>query len=61
MTLGSWPVDAIHKATHEHIKLATVGNPGLHLATWAGGLPGVSSVLTLPGSGRYTGPMAGSR
>ena len=39
-------LDAIHKTRHEHIKLATVGNPGLHLATWAGGLPGVSSVMT---------------
>ncbi|TNC21791.1 DsrE/DsrF/DrsH-like family protein [Amycolatopsis alkalitolerans] len=39
-------LDAIHKARHEHIKLATVGNPGLHLATWAGGLPGVPSVMT---------------
>jgi len=39
-------MDAIHKARHEHIKLATVGNPGLHLATWAGGLPGLSAVMT---------------
>src|SRR5215472_5675578 len=39
-------LDAIHRVRHEHIKLATVGNPGLHLATWAGGLPGVSSVMT---------------
>ena len=39
-------LDAIHKKRHEHIKLATVGNPGLHLATWAGGLPGVSSMMT---------------
>jgi peroxiredoxin family protein len=39
-------LDAIHKQRHEHIKLSTVGNPGLHLATWAGGLPGVSSVMT---------------
>lgn len=39
-------LDAIHKARHEHIKLATVGNPGLHLATWAGGLPGVSNLMT---------------
>src|SRR5262245_30559184 len=39
-------LDAIHKARHEHIKLATVGNPGLHLATMLGGLPGVSSVMT---------------
>jgi peroxiredoxin family protein len=39
-------LDAIHQARHEHIKLATVGNPGLHMATWAGGLPGVSAVMT---------------
>ena len=39
-------LDAIHAKRHEHIKIATVGNPGLHLATWAGGLPGVSSVMT---------------
>jgi len=39
-------LDAIHAKRHEHIKLATVGNPGLHLATWAGGLPGVASVMT---------------
>jgi peroxiredoxin family protein len=39
-------LDVIHKARFEHIKLATVGNPGLHLATWAGGLPGMSSVMT---------------
>ena len=39
-------LDAIHKARHEHIKLSTVGNPGLHLATMVGGLPGVSTVMT---------------
>jgi peroxiredoxin family protein len=39
-------LDAIHKTRHDHIKVATVGNPGLHLATMAGGLPGVSSVMT---------------
>ena len=39
-------LDVIHKARHEHIKLATVGNPGLHLATAVGGLPGMSSVMT---------------
>ena len=39
-------LDAIHKGHHEHIKLATVGNPGLHVATMLGGLPGVSTVLT---------------
>ncbi|HZU79271.1 MAG TPA: DsrE/DsrF/DrsH-like family protein [Acidimicrobiales bacterium] len=39
-------LDAIHKARHDHIKVATVGNPGLHLATMLGGLPGISSVMT---------------
>jgi peroxiredoxin family protein len=39
-------LDAIHAKRHEHIKLATVGNPGLHFVTWAGGLPGVSSLMT---------------
>jgi peroxiredoxin family protein len=39
-------LDAVHAKRHEHIKISTVGNPGLHMATWAGGLPGVSSVLT---------------
>ncbi len=39
-------LDAIHKARHDHIKLATVGNPGLHMPTMAGGLPGVSTVMT---------------
>ena len=39
-------LDAIHKARHEHIKLSTVGNPGLHLATMVGGLPVVSTVMT---------------
>jgi peroxiredoxin family protein len=39
-------LDAIHKARHEHIKMATVGNPGLHVPTMLGGLPGVSSMVT---------------
>jgi peroxiredoxin family protein len=39
-------LDAILKARHDHIKVATVGNPGLHLATWLGGFPGMSSVMT---------------
>ena len=39
-------MDVIHKARHDHIKLATVGNPGLHLPTMAGGLPGVSTLMT---------------
>jgi peroxiredoxin family protein len=39
-------LDAVHKERHDHIKMATVGNPGLHFATMLGGLPGVSSVMT---------------
>jgi peroxiredoxin family protein len=39
-------LDAIHKGRHEHIKLATVGNPGLHVPTMLGGIPGISSVMT---------------
>jgi peroxiredoxin family protein len=39
-------LDAIHKDRHDHIKVATVGNPGLHIPTWAGGLPGVSALMT---------------
>ncbi len=39
-------LDVVHQSTSDHIKVATVGNPGLHLATIAGGLPGVSSVMT---------------
>ncbi len=39
-------LDAINKAKHEHVKVATVGNPGLHMATWAGGIPGVSALVT---------------
>ena len=35
-------LDAINQAKHDHVKVATVGNPGLHLATWAGGFPGMS-------------------
>jgi peroxiredoxin family protein len=39
-------LDAIHKGHNEHIKMATVGNPGLHLATMVGGIPGMSAVMT---------------
>jgi peroxiredoxin family protein len=39
-------LDAINRAKHEHVKVSTVGNPGLHLATWAGGIPGVSALVT---------------
>ena len=39
-------LDAIHRKRWEHVKVATVGNPGLHFATLVGGLPGVSSLVT---------------
>ena len=39
-------LDAIRKDRYDKIKVATVGNPGLHLATWLGGFPGMSSVMT---------------
>jgi peroxiredoxin family protein len=39
-------LDAIHARRHEHVKLAAVGNPGLHVATWLGGVPGVSALMT---------------
>jgi peroxiredoxin family protein len=39
-------LDAIHKGRHEHIKMATVGNPGLHVPTMLGGIPGISTAMT---------------
>ncbi len=39
-------LDVVHRARIDHLKIATVGNPGLHLATLVGGLPGVSTVMT---------------
>ncbi|KKC03448.1 DsrE/DsrF/DrsH-like family protein [Mycobacterium nebraskense] len=45
-------LDAIHKSRQKHIKLASVGNPGLHFPTWIGGLPGVSGLMTRYMTGR---------
>ncbi|MGZ4481211.1 MAG: DsrE/DsrF/DrsH-like family protein [Gaiellales bacterium] len=39
-------LDAIHRVRHEHVKVSTVGEPGLHLATWLGGFPGMSTLVT---------------
>ena len=39
-------LDAIHKQRQGKIKVATVGNPGIHMATWLGGFPGMSAVAT---------------
>jgi len=39
-------LDAIRKDRFEKIKVATVGNPGLHMPTWLGALPGFSALAT---------------
>ena len=39
-------LDAVHVKRHDHIKISTVGNPGLHVPTLVGGLPGMSAVVT---------------
>jgi peroxiredoxin family protein len=39
-------LDAIHRKRIEHIKVSTVGNPGMHMATMLGGLPGMSALAT---------------
>ncbi len=39
-------LDAVHKKRNEHLKVATVGNPGLHMMTWLGGVPGMSAMVT---------------
>ena len=40
-------LDAIRKDRFEKIKVATVGNPGMHMATWIGAIPGFSALATL--------------
>ena len=39
-------LDAIRKDRFEKIKVATVGNPGMHMATLLGAIPGISSLAT---------------
>ena len=39
-------LDAIRKDRFEKIKVATVGNPGLHMPTWLGAVPGFSALVT---------------
>jgi len=39
-------LDAIHRQRIDHIKVATVGNPGMHIPTLLGGLPGMSALAT---------------
>jgi peroxiredoxin family protein len=39
-------LDAVHRERTDHIKVATVGNPGMHMATLIGALPGMSAIAT---------------
>jgi peroxiredoxin family protein len=39
-------LDAIRRDRYAKVKVATVGNPGLHLPTWIGAIPGCSALVT---------------
>src|SRR3954447_17253648 len=39
-------LDAIRKNRYERVKVATVGNPGMHIPTLVGALPGMSWIPT---------------
>lgn len=39
-------LDAIRKNRYERVKVATVGNPGMHVPTWLGAIPGMSWLAT---------------
>jgi peroxiredoxin family protein len=39
-------LDAIRRDRFEKIKVATVGNPGMHMVTWLGAVPGMSWLAT---------------
>jgi peroxiredoxin family protein len=39
-------LDAIRTKYQSKIKVASVGNPGLHLPTWVGAIPGMSALMT---------------
>ncbi|MEQ1874457.1 MAG: DsrE/DsrF/DrsH-like family protein [Ilumatobacteraceae bacterium] len=39
-------LDAIHRNRVDHIKVATVGNPAMHIPTLMGALPGMSALAT---------------
>lgn len=39
-------LDAITKKRQGHLKVATVGNPGLHIPTLVGAIPGMSAIAT---------------
>lgn len=39
-------LEAIHKEKLEHLHVATVGNPAMHMPTMLGGLPGMEALAT---------------
>ena len=39
-------LEAIHKKKLEHLHVATVGNPAMHIPTMLGGLPGMEALAT---------------
>jgi peroxiredoxin family protein len=39
-------LDAIRRQRVDHLKVATVGNPAMHIPTMIGGLPGMSALAT---------------
>jgi peroxiredoxin family protein len=39
-------LDAIRKDRQAHVKVATVGNPGMHIPTLVGAIPGMSALAT---------------
>lgn len=41
-----WGMDAITEKRMDHLHVATVGNPSMHIPTWLGGIPGMSEFAT---------------
>jgi len=41
-----WGLDIVTKKTVDHLRIATVGNPSMHIPTILGGLPGMESLAT---------------
>jgi peroxiredoxin family protein len=41
-----WGLDVVTEKTIDHLHVATVGNPSLHIPTLVGGLPGMESLAT---------------
>ena len=39
-------LDAVHNKRLENLHIATVGNPGMHIPTFLGGLPGMESLAS---------------